>query len=188
MPDAVLDLLAGYQAGATRCGWSWGCKSANDKDPATHQPGTAATPPMPMRCTRAHQRSIKVCAHLIVGLPVGVAMDSRNTLQRVVETGVEGSAASAPRGRGAVPFGKAWQAGRLEVLTLEQYVAAAVAMISTRRPRWSITVSRPRRRRPCWRRLVREPLDRHGRIAAELARSGPRGNAWGAPSLSGCMS
>ena len=40
--------------------------------------------------TRAHQRGIKVCAHLIVGLPGEVAMDSLNTLQRIVETGVEG--------------------------------------------------------------------------------------------------
>ena len=70
VPDAVLDLLAGYQARGygVRCGWSSGCKRQR-QDVATHQSTGPQLPPMLTPLPEAHLRGIKVCAHLIVGLP-----------------------------------------------------------------------------------------------------------------------
>ncbi len=48
VPDAVLDLLAGYQARATRCGWSSGCKAPTTR-PCNGSTAATVMPPMRMR-------------------------------------------------------------------------------------------------------------------------------------------
>ena len=128
VPDAVLDLLAGYQARGYEVWLELGLQSANDKTLQRINRGHGYAAYVDA-VTRAHQRGIKVCAHLIVGLPGEVPMDSLDTLHRIVETGVEGIKLHPLHVVEGSTLGKAWQAGRLEVLTLEQYVEAAVAMI-----------------------------------------------------------
>lgn len=97
VPDAVLDLLAGYQARGYEVWLELGLQSANDKtlQRINRGHGYAAYEDA---VRRAHQRGIKVCAHLIVGLPGEVPMDSLDTLHRIVETGVEDQVASASCG------------------------------------------------------------------------------------------
>lgn len=189
VPDAVLDLLAGYQARGYEVWLELGLQSANDKtlQRINRGHGYAAYADA---VERAHRRGIKVCAHLIVGLPGEVPMDSLNTLHRIVETGVEGIKLHPLHVVEGSTLGKAWQAGRLEVLTLEQYVEAAVAMIQHTPPevvyhRISASARRPTLLAPVW---CENRWTAMAGIASELARSGAQGHSLGRPfSLAGCI-
>lgn len=182
VPDAVLDLLAGYQARGYEVWLELGLQSANDKtlQRINRGHGYAAYADA---VARAHLRGIKVCAHLIVGLPGEVPMDSLETLHHVVETGVEGIKLHPLHVVEGSTLGKAWQAGRLDVLTMEQYVAAAVAMIQYTPPevvyhRVSASARRPTLLAPAW---CENRWSVMTAIAAELARSGPQGHCLGRP-------
>jgi uncharacterized protein len=189
VPDAVLDLLAGYQARGYEVWLELGLQSANDKtlQRINRGHGYAAYADA---VERAHRRGIKVCAHLIVGLPGEVPMDSLNTLHRIVETGVEGIKLHPLHVVEGSTLGKAWQAGRLEVLTLEQYVEAAVAMIQHTPPevvyhRISASARRPTLLAPVW---CENRWTAMADIASELAHSGAQGHSLGRPfSLAGCI-
>lgn len=182
VPDAVLDLLAGYQARGYEVWLELGLQSANDKtlQRINRGHGYAAYADA---VARAHLRGIKVCAHLIVGLPGEVPMDSLETLHRIVETGVEGIKLHPLHVVEGSTLGKAWQAGRLDVLTMEQYVAAAVAMIQYTPPevvyhRVSASARRPTLLAPAW---CENRWSAMTAIAAALARSGPQGHCLGRP-------
>ncbi|MBV7413520.1 TIGR01212 family radical SAM protein [Aeromonas sp. sif2433] len=187
VPDAVLDLLAGYQARGYEVWLELGLQSASDKtlQRINRGHGYAAYADA---VQRAHSRGIKVCAHLIVGLPGEVPMDSLDTLHRIVETGVEGIKLHPLHVVEGSTLGKAWQAGRLEVLTLEQYVEAAVAMIQHTPPevvyhRISASARRPTLLAPVW---CENRWTAMAGIASELARSGAQGSRLGRPfSLAG---
>jgi radical SAM protein (TIGR01212 family) len=182
VPDAVLDLLAGYQARGYEVWLELGLQSAHDKtlQRINRGHGYAAYADA---VERAHRRGIKVCAHLIVGLPGEVPMDSLETLHRIVATGVEGIKLHPLHVVEGSTLGKAWQAGRLEVLTLERYVEAAVAMIQHTPPevvyhRISASARSPTLLAPAW---CENRWTAMAEIAAELTRSGPQGHALGRP-------
>lgn len=182
VPDAVLDLLAGYQARGYEVWLELGLQSANDKTLQRINRGHGYTA-YEDAVRRAHQRGIKVCAHLIVGLPGEVPMDSLDTLHRIVETGVEGIKLHPLHVVEGSTLGKAWQAGRLEVLTLEQYVEAAVAMIQHTPPevvyhRISASARRPTLLAPAW---CENRWTAMANIAKALSLSGPQGHALGRP-------
>ncbi|MFB0767571.1 TIGR01212 family radical SAM protein [Aeromonas salmonicida] len=182
VPDAVLDLLAAYQARGYEMWLELGLQSANDKtlQRINRGHGYAAYADA---VARAHQRGIKVCAHLIVGLPGEVPMDSLDTLHRIVATGVEGIKLHPLHVVEGSTLGKAWQAGRLEVLSLDQYVEAAVAMIQHTPPevvyhRISASARRPTLLAPVW---CENRWTAMAGIASELARSGAQGHSLGRP-------
>lgn len=187
VPDAVLDLLAGYQARGYEVWLELGLQSANDKtlQRINRGHGYAAYEDA---VSRAHARGIKVCAHLIVGLPGEVPMDSLNTLHRIVATGVEGIKLHPLHVVEGSILGKAWQAGRLDVLSLEQYVEAAVAVIQQTPPevvyhRISASARRPTLLAPAW---CENRWTAMAEIATELARTGPQGSALGRPFSLAC--
>ncbi|WP_421153927.1 TIGR01212 family radical SAM protein [Aeromonas dhakensis] len=182
VPDAVLDLLAGYQARGYEVWLELGLQSANDKTLQRINRGHGYAAYVDA-VTRAHQRGIKVCAHLIVGLPGEVPMDSLDTLHRIVDTGVEGIKLHPLHVVEGSTLGKAWQAGRLDVLSLEQYVEAAVAMIQHTPPevvyhRISASARRPTLLAPAW---CENRWTAMADIASALARTGPQGQALGRP-------
>ena len=187
VPDAVLDLLAGYQARGYEVWLELGLQSANDKtlQRINRGHGYAAYEDA---VSRAHARGIKVCAHLIVGLPGEVPMDSLDTLHRIVATGIEGIKLHPLHVVEGSILGKAWQAGRLDVLSLEQYVEAAVAMIQQTPPevvyhRISASARRPTLLAPAW---CENRWTAMAEIATELARTGPQGSALGRPFSLAC--
>jgi len=174
VPDAVLDLLAGYQARGYEVWLELGLQSASDKTLARINRGHGYAA-YADAVRRAHLRGIKVCAQ--------VPMDSLETLHRVVETGVEGIKLHPLHVVQGSTLGKAWQAGRLEVLTQEQYVEAAAAMIQHTPPevvyhRVSASARRPTLLAPAW---CENRWTAMAAIAAELARSGPQGQRLGRP-------
>ncbi|MFG0835132.1 TIGR01212 family radical SAM protein [Aeromonas bivalvium] len=184
VPDAVLDLLAGYQQQGYEVWLELGLQSASDQTLRRinrgHGYGAYAD-----AVRRAHLRGIKVCTHLIVGLPGECAMDSLATLHRVVDTGVEGIKLHPLHVVAGSTLGKAWQAGRLEVPTLEEYVAAAIAMIQHTPPdvvyhRVSASARRPTLLAPAW---CENRWTAMSLIAAGLARTGPQGSALERPFL-----
>ncbi|MBW7981615.1 TIGR01212 family radical SAM protein [Enterobacillus tribolii] len=127
-PDSVLDLLADYRERGFEVWLELGLQSAQDKtlkrinrghDFACYQRTTQA----------ARARGLKVCSHLIVGLPGEDAAACLNTLERVVETGVDGIKLHPLHIVTGSTMAKAWQAGRLAELPLEAYVATAGEMI-----------------------------------------------------------
>jgi radical SAM protein (TIGR01212 family) len=80
-------------------------------------------------CKKARLRGIKVCTHLIIGLPNETQTDYQDTLKQVVETGVDGLKLHPLHVVKGSTMAKAWQAGRLDTLSLEQYSQAAVCLI-----------------------------------------------------------
>ena len=78
---------------------------------------------------KARARGIKVCTHLILGLPNESDTDYQESLHKVVEVGVDGLKLHPLHVvRGAI-MEKSWQAQRLQTLSLEQYSQSAVQLI-----------------------------------------------------------
>ena len=184
VPDAVLDLLAGYQQQGYEVWLELGLQSASDETLRRINRGHGYAAYVDA-VRRAHLRGIKVCTHLIVGLPGEQAMDSVQTLQRVVDTGVEGIKLHPLHVVTGSTLGKAWLAGRLVVPTLAEYVAAAVAMIQRTPPdvvyhRVAASARKPTLLAPDWceNRWTAMTL-----IAASLSESGSQGNRLGTPFL-----
>ena len=128
MPEAVLELLQSYQQQGYEVWLELGLQTAHDKtlkrinrghDFACYQATTRA----------ARERGLKVCCHLITGLPGETAADNLITLERVLETGVEGIKLHPLHIVEGSTMAKAWRAGRLPTISLEEYVATAGEMI-----------------------------------------------------------
>lgn len=178
VPDAVLDLLAGYREQGYEIWLELGLQSAHDETLKRINRGHDYRA-YESAVIRARSRGLKVCTHLIVGLPGECPMDSLSTLKQVVQTGTEGIKLHPLHVVEGSVLGRAWLAGRLNVLTLEQYVEAAVAMIRHTPPevvyhRVSASARRPTLLAPEW---CENRWSAMVAIAAELVRQGGQGSA-----------
>ncbi|AFJ45495.1 radical SAM protein [Shimwellia blattae DSM 4481 = NBRC 105725] len=154
VPDSVLDLLSDYRNEGYEVWLELGLQSAQDKtlhrinrghDFACYQQTTA----------RARARGLKVCSHLIVGLPGESDAECLDTLNRVVETGVDGIKLHPLHIVTGSTMAKAWQAGRLAGIALDDYVRIAGEMIRHTPPdiiyhRISASARRPTLLAPLW--------------------------------------
>ncbi|WP_354625009.1 TIGR01212 family radical SAM protein [Psychromonas sp. MME2] len=126
--DEVLNLLSSYLFRGYEVWLELGLQSANDKTLKRINRGHGFAEYEAV-CVKARARGIKVCTHLILGLPNEQQSDYQQTLNQVVATGVDGLKLHPLHiVRGAI-MEKAWQAGRLATLTLEEYSQAAVSLI-----------------------------------------------------------
>ena len=179
VPDAVLDLLAGYQARGYEVWLELGLQSANDKTPATDQPGHGYAA-MRMRCGEpicAASRSAPTLSSVCRGGGHG----NLETLHRVVETRGGGIKLHPLHVVQGSTFGKGVAGGTAGCAHSGAVCGSGGRHDPAHPQRWSITASASAPPDPVGTRLVREPLDRHDRIAAELARSGPQGQRLGRP-------
>ncbi|MBJ2116614.1 MULTISPECIES: TIGR01212 family radical SAM protein [Proteus] len=128
VPISVLDLLQGYRDQGYEVWLELGLQTAHDKtlkyinrghDFQCYQATTR----------EARQRGLKVCTHLIVGLPREDHLLNMQTLERVVETGTDGLKLHPLHIVEGSTIAKAWKAGRINALTQEQYVYTAGEMI-----------------------------------------------------------
>ena len=180
VPEAVLDLLSEYHAQGYEVWLELGLQSAHDKtlhrinrghDFACYQKTTR----------RARARGLKVCTHLIVGLPREQQPDCLETVARVVETGVDGIKLHPLHIVTGSIMAKAWQAGRLNGIELAEYTVTAGEMIRHTPPeviyhRVSASARRPTLLAPLWcenRWTGMVELDRY------LTQQGPQGSALG---------
>ncbi|WP_099075496.1 TIGR01212 family radical SAM protein [Proteus alimentorum] len=128
VPVCVLDLLQGYRDKGYEVWLELGLQTAHDKtlkhinrghDFQCYQATTR----------EARRRGLKVCTHLIVGLPREDHLLNMQTLERVVETGTDGLKLHPLHIVEGSTIAKAWKAGRISALTQEQYVYTAGEMI-----------------------------------------------------------
>ncbi|EPF14003.1 coproporphyrinogen III oxidase [Cedecea davisae] len=182
VPDSVLDLLSEYREQGYEVWLELGLQTANDKtlhrinrghDFACYQETTR----------RARARGLKVCSHLIVGLPGEGQQQCMETLERVVETGVDGLKLHPLHIVEGSIMAKSWRAGRLGGIELEEYVQTAAEMIR-HTPldvvfhRISASARRPTLLAPLWcenRWTAMVEIDRY------LLEHGTQGSALGTP-------
>ncbi|EOT1258201.1 TIGR01212 family radical SAM protein [Cronobacter sakazakii] len=182
VPESVLDLLAGYHEQGYEVWLELGLQSAKDKtlhrinrghDFACYQETTR----------RARARGLRVCTHLIVGLPGETRSDALASLERVVETGVDGIKLHPLHIVEGSIMAKAWRAGRLSGIALDDYTVTAGEMIRHTPPdiiyhRISASARRPTLLAPLWcenRWTGMVAIDRY------LNQHGAQGSALGRP-------
>ncbi|NDL63559.1 TIGR01212 family radical SAM protein [Acerihabitans arboris] len=127
-PPEVLDLLAGYQSLGYEVWLELGLQSAQDKTLRRINRGHD------FACYRrtlaeARRRGLRVCTHLIVGLPGEGAAECMSTLEQVLAAGVDGLKLHPLLVVEGSVMAKAWRAGRLAEISLEDYTAVAGDMI-----------------------------------------------------------
>jgi len=98
---------------------------------------------------------IKVCTHLIVGLPKETRTDNLQTLKQVLAVGTDGIKLHGLHIVEGSTMAKAWRAGKLQAPTLEEYVAIASELIQMTPPeiiyhRVSSAARRPTLLAPLW--------------------------------------
>ncbi|EFE96450.1 TIGR01212 family radical SAM protein [Serratia odorifera] len=180
VPEAALDLLAGYRAQGYEVWLELGLQTAHDKTLKRINRGHDFCC-YQQTARRARERGLKVCCHLIVGLPGETPADHLATLVAVVAAGVDGIKLHPLQVVAGSILARAWQAGRQPVLTLEDYAASAGEMIRhTPRDvvfhRLSAYARRPTLLAPLWcenrwsgMQAVGSYLLRHGGQGAALA-------------------
>lgn len=154
VPDAVLDLLAGYCQQGYEIWLELGLQTANDKTLKRINRGHDFVC-YEQVAKRARAMGIKVCTHLIVGLPGDTKDDNLNTIRRTIAVGVDGIKLHPLHIVEGSKMGQAWKADRLEALSLEKYVDIASEMIRLTPPdvvyhRVSASARRPTLLAPVW--------------------------------------
>lgn len=126
--DEVLDLLAGY---SSRFGEIWlelGLQSSNagtlDLLGRGHSPEAFSD-----ACSRARARGLKVCAHVILGLPGEGREEERETARFIAASGVEGVKLHQLAVVRGTRIEKMWQNGEVRTLSEEEYAKKAVSFI-----------------------------------------------------------
>lgn len=184
VPDAVLDLLAGYRERGFEVWLELGLQSAFDDtlDRINRGHGFAAYADA---VQRARARSIPVCTHLIVGLPGEAPAASLATLGRVLDLGVAGLKLHPLMIVRGSRLASAWRRGEVSPPDLETYAEVAAAMIR-RTPasvvyhRVSATANAPTLLAPAW---CAGRFDAIHAIARRLATSGGQGSDTAEPYL-----
>ncbi|WP_353328605.1 TIGR01212 family radical SAM protein [Chitiniphilus shinanonensis] len=154
VPPAVLDLLAGYREQGYEVWLELGLQSANDHtlrkinrghDFASYRRTALA----------ARALGLKVCAHLIVGLPGETHGHVLETLGAVLATGVDGLKLHPLMVVQGSTLERVWQRGRIAPLALDDYARTAGELIRHTPPdvvfhRISATARRPTLLAPAW--------------------------------------
>ncbi|EPA8366146.1 TIGR01212 family radical SAM protein [Vibrio fluvialis] len=133
VPDAVLELLAEYVQQGFEIWLELGLQTANDRTLKRINRGHDFACYAEIT-RRARALGIKVCTHLIVGLPKEGRHDNIATLEQVLTIGTDGIKLHGLHIVEGSSMAKAWRAGKLEAPTLEDYVAIASEMIQRTPP------------------------------------------------------
>ncbi len=180
VPDAVLDLLAGYQQQGLEIWLELGLQSAHadtlKRINRGHDYSAYAD-----AVSRAKARNLKICTHLIVGLPGEGKAECFSTLEQVIATGTDGIKLHPLHVVEGSTMAKAWRADRLTTLSQNEYADIAAEMIRHTPPevvyhRVTATARKPTLLAPEWcERRWGVMLD----IYRYLEANGPQGSALG---------
>ncbi|MDN2480329.1 TIGR01212 family radical SAM protein [Vibrio astriarenae] len=154
VPQAVLELLAGYVEQGYEIWLELGLQTANNDTLKRINRGHDFECYQEMT-KKARALGIKVCTHLIVGLPKETHQDNIETLEKVLAVGTDGIKLHGLHIVEGSTMAKAWRAGRLEAPELETYVETASEMIRMTPPevvfhRVSSSARRPTLLSPLW--------------------------------------
>ncbi len=126
--DEVLELLVSYQQQGLEIWLELGLQSAHDETLKRINRGhDFAAYADTVR--RARQVGIKVCTHLILGLPGETPEHAHQTLERVLAVGVDGLKLHPLHVVENSTMAKQWRAERLPLWPLERYVRTVGALI-----------------------------------------------------------
>ena len=128
VPPAVLDLLAGYRDQGYEVWLELGLQSAHDQTLERVNRGHGFAEYW-QAVAAAHRRQLPVCTHLILGLPGEDAAAARQSLDRVLELGVEGLKLHPLHVVRHTRLAQAWRRGDYVPWTLEAYVALAADLV-----------------------------------------------------------
>lgn len=128
VPDEVLSLLSGYRDRGYEIWLELGLQSAHDKTLHRINRGHNFSS-YQETATKARQLGLKVCTHLISGLPGEDTSMNMETLHKVLECGTDGIKLHPLHIVDGSIMAKSWRAGRLEPITLMDYTNTAGEMI-----------------------------------------------------------
>lgn len=128
VPDAVLDLLAEYQNSGLDVWLELGLQTSNNRTLKKINRGHQLTE-YRQTVIAARSRGIKVCTHLILGLPGETSTDYMNSLQTVLGIGVDGLKLHPLHIVEGSTMAKQWRYKAMDLLTLDEYASAAATLI-----------------------------------------------------------
>ncbi len=128
VPDAVLDLLSGIAAEGREVWLELGLQSAHDTTLARINRGHGMAAYRDAT-QRAHQRGLKVCTHLILGLPGETEAMIRDTHRQVLDEGVEGLKLHPLMVVRGSRMAAQYQRKEIQPWTLEAYADLAASLI-----------------------------------------------------------
>lgn len=175
VPPAVLDLLCSYRDQGKEVWLELGLQSAFDDTLARVNRGHGFAEYL--RAVRAaRQRGLRVCTHLIVGLPGEGPEHAASTLARVLENGVDGLKLHPLHVVKGTQLANQWRRGEYRPWPLQDYLETAADLIEHTPPgvvfhRLTGTASPQILLAPDWCRYKWRVIDG---IAATLARRGSR--------------
>ena len=178
VPEAVLDLLAGYRAQGKEVWLELGLQSADDRTLRRVNRGHGFAE-FQTATRAAHRRGIKVCAHLIVGLPGEGREAALMTLERVLNLGVEGLKVHPLHVVRHTRLALEWERGDYVPLDIDEYAGICADLVEQTPPavvfhRLTGTASRDILLAPQWCACKWAVLNR---IEAELHRRDTRQGA-----------
>jgi radical SAM protein (TIGR01212 family) len=133
VPEAVLDLLAGFQQQGFEVWLELGLQSADDTTLERVNRGHGFAE-YRQAVLGAHARELPVCTHLIVGLP-GEGRDAALlTLDKVLELGVEGLKLHPLHVVKGTLLANQWRHGEYQPLTVTDYIGIAADLIERTPP------------------------------------------------------
>ncbi|WGV99807.1 TIGR01212 family radical SAM protein [Vibrio sp. YMD68] len=154
VPDSVLDLLSEYVNKGYEIWLELGLQTASNKTLKHINRGHD------FECyaeitKRARSLGIKVCTHLIVGLPKETRDDNLATLEKVLQVGTDGIKLHGLHIVEGSTMAKAWKAGKLTAPELDDYVSIASELIRMTPPdiifhRVASAARRPTLLAPLW--------------------------------------
>jgi radical SAM protein (TIGR01212 family) len=128
VPDKVLDLLAGYQQQGYEIWLELGLQSAHDETLNRVNRGHGFAE-YKQAVLKARRRGIKVCTHLILGLPGESTAHHLASLESVLDLGVDGLKFHPLHVVKGTRLANEWRRGEYRPLTMDDYVADVVEMV-----------------------------------------------------------
>ncbi|MCE9679043.1 TIGR01212 family radical SAM protein [Shewanella sp. AS1] len=128
VPDDVIELLASYQEKGLEVWLELGLQSANDETLRRINRGHGFSEYQDT-VRRARRAGIKVCTHLILGLPGETHEDYLATHKAVLACGVDGLKIHPLHVVEGSTMAKAWRADRLKLLSLKEYAYSVAELI-----------------------------------------------------------
>ena len=129
VPDAVLDLLVGYQQQGYEVWLELGLQSSHEVTLKKVNRGHGFAE-YEETTLRARKRGIKVCTHLILGLPGESTKHHIESHQRVLDLGVDGFKFHPLHVVKGTQLANEWLRGEYQPLTMDEYVSDVVELIN----------------------------------------------------------
>lgn len=128
VPDEVLNLLCHYRDQGHEVWLELGLQSSHDKTLERVNRGHGFNE-YKNAIRAAHLRGLKVCTHLILGLPGENLSNMQQSLSKVIELGVEGLKLHPLHVVKGTQLAREWKKGEYTPLTMTDYIETAATLI-----------------------------------------------------------